>query len=128
MWDGYHTKHAVVREGASIVIEDPTLLLYVLAVWKPPRWLFDRMLRFVKPSAEEQNATALMKGRYDIDRAAILRQPVWDGTTDLFEGFVHIGNTEGAIDIAVDEKNPESVKKVPGSRSHSSPGSPGSPR
>lgn len=30
------------------------LLLYVLALWKPPRWLFDRLLRSVKPSSEPQ--------------------------------------------------------------------------
>ena len=30
------------------------LLLYVLALWKPPRWLFDLMLRRVKSSAEPQ--------------------------------------------------------------------------
>jgi glycerol-3-phosphate O-acyltransferase len=28
VWDGYHTKSAARREGASIVIDDPTLLLY----------------------------------------------------------------------------------------------------
>jgi len=42
--------------------------------------------------------------RYDIGRAAIWRRTVWDGTDNLFDDFVHIGNTEGAIDIAV---NPE---------------------
>ena len=42
--------------------------------------------------------------RYDIGRATIWRRPVWDGTDDLFDGMVHIGNTEGAIDIA---PNPE---------------------
>ena len=53
------TEAGVDLEGisSSYMIIPPraaNLLLYVLAVWKPPRWLFDRMLRFVKPSAEEQ--------------------------------------------------------------------------
>jgi radical SAM superfamily enzyme YgiQ (UPF0313 family) len=30
------------------------LLLYVLALWKPPRWLWDRMLRHVRASSEDQ--------------------------------------------------------------------------
>lgn len=53
------TERGVDLEGisSSYMVIPPraaNLLLYVLAVWKPPRWLFDRMLRFVKPSAEEQ--------------------------------------------------------------------------
>lgn len=53
------TERGVDLEGisSSYMIIPPraaNLLLYVLAVWKPPRWLFDRMLRFVKPSAQEQ--------------------------------------------------------------------------
>jgi radical SAM superfamily enzyme YgiQ (UPF0313 family) len=30
------------------------LLLYLLAIWRPPRWLFDRLLRRVRASSEEQ--------------------------------------------------------------------------
>lgn len=30
------------------------LLVYLLPVWRPPRWLFDRMLSRVRPSIEEQ--------------------------------------------------------------------------
>jgi hypothetical protein len=30
------------------------LLLYLLAVWRPPRWLFDRLLRRVRASREPQ--------------------------------------------------------------------------
>jgi radical SAM superfamily enzyme YgiQ (UPF0313 family) len=38
----------------SIPPRAANLLLYVLALWRPPRWLFERLLRFVKPSAEQQ--------------------------------------------------------------------------
>lgn len=38
----------------SIPPRAANLLLYVLALWRPPRWLFDRMLRYVKPSSEPQ--------------------------------------------------------------------------
>ncbi|HEX2047748.1 MAG TPA: radical SAM protein [Acidimicrobiales bacterium] len=53
------TERGVDLEGisSSYMIIPPraaNLLLYVLAVWRPPRWLFDRLLRFVKPSAEPQ--------------------------------------------------------------------------
>ena len=53
------TERGVDLEGisSSYMVIPPraaNLLLYVLAVWKPPRWLFDRMLRFVKPSSEQQ--------------------------------------------------------------------------
>jgi radical SAM superfamily enzyme YgiQ (UPF0313 family) len=30
------------------------LLLYVLALWRPPRWLFDRLLKYCQSSATEQ--------------------------------------------------------------------------
>ncbi len=53
------TDRGVDLEGISssymvIPARAGNLILYVLAVWRPPRWLFDQMLRFVKPSAEPQ--------------------------------------------------------------------------
>jgi anaerobic magnesium-protoporphyrin IX monomethyl ester cyclase len=36
------------------------LMLYVLALWRPPRWLFDRMLRRVRSSSEEQRLYPLL--------------------------------------------------------------------
>lgn len=42
--------------------------------------------------------------KYDIGRAAIFRRDPWDGTGSVFTGMVHIGNTEGAVEI---EPNPE---------------------
>ena len=48
------------------------ILLYLLVVWRPPRWLFDRMLRGVRSSAEEQTlypvAGGLMRAVYMIKR------------------------------------------------------------
>ena len=39
--------------------------------------------------------------RYDIGRCCVFRRDVWPGgTDDLFDTMVHIGNTEGAVDIA----------------------------
>jgi anaerobic magnesium-protoporphyrin IX monomethyl ester cyclase len=46
--DGISSSYAIIPLRAA------NLLLYVLAVWRPPRWLFDRLLRFVKPSSEPQ--------------------------------------------------------------------------
>lgn len=43
--------------SSSFMVVPPraaNLVLYVLAVWRPPRWLFDRMLKRVKPSGEQQ--------------------------------------------------------------------------
>jgi hypothetical protein len=44
------------------------MLLYLLAIWKPPRWLFNRLLRGVKASAEEQRMlprlTAVVRTTY----------------------------------------------------------------
>jgi anaerobic magnesium-protoporphyrin IX monomethyl ester cyclase len=53
------TEAGIDLEGisSSYMIIPPraaNLLLYVLACWRPPRWIFDRMLHFVKPSSEEQ--------------------------------------------------------------------------
>jgi anaerobic magnesium-protoporphyrin IX monomethyl ester cyclase len=53
------TERGVDLEGisSSYMVIPPrwgNLMLYVLAVWRPPRWLFDRLLRRVKPSSEEQ--------------------------------------------------------------------------
>jgi anaerobic magnesium-protoporphyrin IX monomethyl ester cyclase len=46
--DGISSSYMVIPPRAA------NLLLYVLAVWRPPRWLFDRLLRFVKPCSEPQ--------------------------------------------------------------------------
>jgi anaerobic magnesium-protoporphyrin IX monomethyl ester cyclase len=53
------TERGVDLEGidAGYLIVPPraaNLLLYVLAVWKPPRWLFDLLLRTVRASSEPQ--------------------------------------------------------------------------
>ncbi len=48
------------------------LLLYMLVVWKPPRWLFDRWLKHVRSSAETQKLypvrAGLMRAVYMIKR------------------------------------------------------------
>jgi radical SAM superfamily enzyme YgiQ (UPF0313 family) len=46
--DGISSSYAVIPPRAA------NLILYVLQCWRPPRWLFDKMLKFVKPSGEEQ--------------------------------------------------------------------------
>ena len=38
----------------SIPPRAANLLLYVLALWRPPRWIFDRLLRYARASAEPQ--------------------------------------------------------------------------
>ncbi len=47
-------------------------LLYLLAVWKPPRWLFDRWLKRVRASNEEQPLYpvrgALLRAAYMVSR------------------------------------------------------------
>jgi hypothetical protein len=53
------TERGIDLEGisSSYMVIPPrwgNLMLYVLAVWRPPRRLFDLMLRPVKPSSEEQ--------------------------------------------------------------------------
>lgn len=43
--------------------------------------------------------------KYDIGKCAIFSvKPPWDGSTDLFDTLVHIGTTEGPVEIAI---NPE---------------------
>jgi radical SAM superfamily enzyme YgiQ (UPF0313 family) len=48
------------------------LVLYLLVVWKPPRWLFDRLLRRVRASSEEQPLypvrAGLLRAAYMIKR------------------------------------------------------------
>jgi radical SAM superfamily enzyme YgiQ (UPF0313 family) len=44
--DGISSSYMVIPPRAN------TLLLYLLCVWKPPRWIWDRLLRFVKPYGE----------------------------------------------------------------------------
>jgi hypothetical protein len=39
--------------------------------------------------------------KYDIGRCALFYQPVWSTTTDLFPDFIHAGNSEGDVTIAV---------------------------
>ncbi|MDQ4130070.1 MAG: radical SAM protein, partial [Actinomycetota bacterium] len=46
--DGISSSYMVIPPRAA------NLILYVLAVWRPPRWLFDKMLKTVKPSSEPQ--------------------------------------------------------------------------
>lgn len=38
------------------------LVLYLLVIWKPPRWLFDRLLNRVRASAEEQQMYPVRAG------------------------------------------------------------------
>lgn len=40
----------------------------------------------------------ILAQQYAIGRAAIIRAPYWDGTTDFLTGAAHIGNTEGPIE------------------------------
>ena len=46
--DGISSSYMIIPPRAA------NLLLYVLAVWRPPRWVFDRLLRVVKASSEPQ--------------------------------------------------------------------------
>jgi anaerobic magnesium-protoporphyrin IX monomethyl ester cyclase len=46
--DGISSSYMVIAPRAA------NLLLYVLALWRPPRWLFDRLLRRVESSAMPQ--------------------------------------------------------------------------
>jgi radical SAM superfamily enzyme YgiQ (UPF0313 family) len=53
------TERGIDLEGisSSFMVIPPraaNLMLYILTVCRPPRWVFDQMLRFVKPSSEEQ--------------------------------------------------------------------------
>ena len=38
----------------SVPFRAANIMFYLLATWKPPRWIFDRMLKWVRASAEDQ--------------------------------------------------------------------------
>ncbi|MGH9279997.1 MAG: B12-binding domain-containing radical SAM protein, partial [Acidimicrobiales bacterium] len=46
--DGISSSYMVIAPRAA------NLLLYLLCVWRPPRWLWNRLLRFAKPCREPQ--------------------------------------------------------------------------
>lgn len=52
--------------------------------------------------------------RFDIGRAAILRAPAWDGSTDLFDAMEHIGTTEGPVEIEPNEEYSDLTIEVTG--------------
>jgi len=65
--DGISSSYAVIPPRYA------NLLLYVLAVWRPPRWLFERLLKRVRASAEPQplhpRLGMLMRSAYLAKRA-----------------------------------------------------------
>jgi hypothetical protein len=52
--------------------------------------------------------------RFDIGRAAILRAPHWDGSSDLFAAMEHIGTTEGPVEIEPNEEYSDLTIEVTG--------------
>jgi anaerobic magnesium-protoporphyrin IX monomethyl ester cyclase len=119
------TERGVDLEGisSSYMIIPPrpgNLLLYVLAVWRPPRWLFDRLLKFVKPSSEPQRMyprlgmllRSLYLGKRAIDHLRFMDVSVLPGKTGYFLWRLGIVKALSRFTPRPPKPRPEKHKRV----------------